>query len=396
MRLTRPAWIEINLDNIAYNIGNIRRLVKEDTQKHTRIMAVLKCDAYGHGIPEVARTLYASGISQFAVAMYSEAILLRQALPEASILILGYTPQYQYDDVIAGSITPTIFAFEDAQFLSERAQSLGKKTKIHLKIDTGMHRLGFKVDSETVSTVKAISLLPNIEIEGIFTHFATAHTDNKIYASRQYDLFKRLIEALAKEGLNFPLKHVSNSATILDLPHLHLDMVRTGIMLYGLFPSYDVNKDRIDTKETFSLNAEISQVKHLYPGEGVGYGLTYKAEGTRMIATLPIGYTDIAIKKLENRGKVLVNGKEAPIVGTMSMDQMTVDVTDLDVKKGDVATLIGHNGDRFISVNEVASLTEAPPFLVICSVNKRLPRKYIRNGKVVKIEDLNLKLADCD
>ena len=270
MRLTRPAWIEINLGNIAHTKKNILRLGREDTHKDKQIMGVLKSDPYDHGIPEVARTLYANGISQFAVAMYSEAILLKKTLLEASNLILVYTPQYQNDDVIAGSITPTIFSFEDFQFLSKRAQSLGKKIKIHVKIDTGMQRLGLNVDSETVATIKAINLLSNIEIEDLFNHFATAHTDDKIYASRQYDLFKCLIEDLAKEGLNFPLKHVSNSATILDLPHLHLDMVRTGIMLYGLFPSYEVNKDRIETKETFSLKAEISQVIHLYLSEGVG------------------------------------------------------------------------------------------------------------------------------
>jgi alanine racemase len=358
-------------------------------------MAVLKSDAYGHGIAEVSRTLHENGISHFAVATYSEAMLLRTTLSEAAVLILGYTPPYLYDDVIAAAITPTIFTFEDVRGLSHRARALGAKVKIHLKIDTGMHRLGFAVDSETVATIKAIGLLPHIEIEGIYTHFATAHSTDKKTARLQFEIFTGLIEALSQDGLHFPLKHVSNSATILDLPGLHLDMVRTGILLYGLFPSYEVKKDRIDTRETLSVKAEISQIKSLNPGEGVGYGLTYRAKSSRKIATLSIGYTDMAIKKLENRGYVLVNGKKAPIVGTMSMDQMTVDVTNINTKQGDVATLIGHSRSKFISTNEVAALTDAPPFLVICSVNKRLPRKYIRNGSVVKIEDLNLNLVRC-
>ncbi|MBW2056828.1 MAG: alanine racemase [Deltaproteobacteria bacterium] len=169
MRLSRPAWVEIDLDNIAHNVRSIRRLVRKDTRKDTEIMAVLKNDAYGHGIPEVAKTLYANGVSRFAVAMYSEGVLLRRALPEASVLILGYTPQYLYDELIAESITPTVFTFEDARSLSERALALGRRIRIHLKIDTGMHRLGFPADSETVALIKAIGLMPNIEIERIFT-----------------------------------------------------------------------------------------------------------------------------------------------------------------------------------------------------------------------------------
>lgn len=395
MNMTRSAWIEVNLDNIVHNVKSVCNLLKKDTDEEIKCMPILKGGAYGHGIFEVAKALYENGISNFGVAMYSEALLIRKAIEKASILILGYTPNYLIDKVIENSITQTVYTYEQAEFFSKRAQELGKVLNVHIKLDTGMHRLGFLFNDESVNLIDKITYLKNLNVEGIFTHFATSAMKDKDYVYVQYENYKRFIDKLEEKGVRIPIKHISNTGIILDSPELHQDMVRFGSMVYGTYSSDDVKKERVILQDAVSVKAEIAQVKDLESGKGIGYDLTYVTKRKSSIATLPIGYADIAIRKLRNKGYVLVKGIKAPIVGSVCMDQMMIDVTGIDVKMGDVITLIGDDNDETITIKEVADLLGIDSYELICSINKRLPVKYIKNRKVIRIIDMNVEISNC-
>lgn len=377
------AWAEISLDNIAHNIREIRRI----TGKSAEIMGVVKADAYGHGVMEVAKTLLENGASRFAVSMLDEAIQLRRAGIEVPILILGYTDPRRANEIIENDVTQSVFSHDLAQALSDEAVRQGKKVKIHIKIDTGMSRIGFLPGYNAVKNVVEISRLPNIIIEGLFTHFATADEKNREYTYTQFERFMSICCELQRIGIHIPVKHCANSAAIIEYPEMHLDMVRPGIILYGMYPSDDVNKAKIDLKPAMTLKANVIMVKEVEKNTSISYGRIFTTGRTSKIATIPIGYADGFNRMLSNKGKVLINGEFAPVVGRICMDQCMVDITDIgsNVEVGDEVVLIGAQGQNNITAEDVAQTIGMINYELVCIVGKRIPRAFVKDGKISKI-----------
>ncbi len=377
------AWAEISLDNIAHNIREIRRI----TGKNAEIMGVVKADAYGHGVMEVAKTLLENGASRFAVSMLDEAIQLRRAGIEVPILILGYTDPRRANEIIENDVTQSVFSHDLAQALSDEAVRQGKKVKIHIKIDTGMSRIGFLPGYSAVKNVVEISRLPNIIIEGLFTHFATADEKNREYTNTQFERFMSICCELQRIGIHIPVKHCANSAAIIEYPEMHLDMVRPGIILYGMYPSDDVNKAKIDLKPAMTLKANVIMVKEVEKNTSISYGRIFTTVRTSKIATIPIGYADGFNRMLSNKGKVLINGEFAPVVGRVCMDQCMVDITDIgsNVEVGDEVVLIGAQGQNNITAEDVAQTIGMINYELVCIVGKRIPRAFVKDGKISKI-----------
>lgn len=384
----RPAWAEVNLDNLAHNIQEVRRVVKPDTL----VMAVIKADGYGHGAVQIAETLIENGADRLAVATLSEAIQLRKTYKDIPIFILGYTPEESACLVVGNNITQTIYTYDQAVALSNEAVLLNGEVKIHIKIDTGMSRLGMKPNEKTVETIKRISKLPNLIIEGIFTHFAVADEEDKEFTYKQVERFNYLCDSLEKANIDIPIKHVSNSAAIIDLPNLNYNMVRAGIMLYGLYPSNEVDKENIKLKEVMSLKVKISHLKEIETGTGVSYGLKFKAQRRSKIATLPIGYADGYTRLLSGKANALVNGEKVPVVGRICMDQCMIDVTGLEVASGDTVVLFGKDGTNYITIDEVANSIDTINYEIVCMISKRVPRVYVKNGEIVNVCDYILKI----
>ena len=388
MKLTRAVWAEINLDNLAHNIKEVRRVTKVDT----KISAVIKADGYGHGAVPIAQTLLDNGADSFAVATLSEAIQLRKNFSQTDIMVLGYTPEELSNDVIDFNIIQTIYSLEQAKAFSNTAKKMNKNITVHIKIDSGMNRLGMLCEDETIDEILEISKLDNLIIEGIFTHFAVADEADKTYTRNQVKKFNSIVESLEKKGLKIPIKHVSNSAAIIDLPEFNFDMVRAGIMLYGLYPSKSVNHTNVKLKEVMCLKAKIAQVKTIEKGSGISYGLTYKCEKETTIATLPIGYADGFTRILSNKTKVLVNDIKAPVLGAICMDQSIIDVTNLNVKVGDEIVIFGGDNQDGISIDSVAELLGTINYEIVCMVNRRVPRMYKKDDKIVDYKDYILML----
>ncbi|HEY8363003.1 MAG TPA: alanine racemase [Tissierellaceae bacterium] len=383
----RPAWAEINLDNLAHNIREVRRLTRKDAM----VTAVIKANGYGHGAPEIAKTFLENGADRLAVAVLSEAIELRKSGITAPILILGYTPPTLFDKVVEYDIIQTIYNYNDAKALSEVAGKLNKKATIHIKIDSGMGRIGFLPNDDSVEEIIKISKLPNIYVEGMFTHFAKADYKDKSYTKTQFERFSWVAKKLEERGLNIPIKHVSNSAAIIDMPELNLDMVRAGIIIYGLKPSDEVQLDKIDLKPAMALKARISHVKTVPKGTGISYGQIFVTERESKIATIPIGYADGFCRLLTGKAEVSVKGKRAKIVGKICMDQCMIDVTDIeDVKVGDEVVIFGYE-EGHPHVDELAEKLGTINYEVVCMVSRRVPRVYISNGKIVKVVDYVLE-----
>lgn len=298
-------------------------------------------------------------------------------------MILGYTSEYQYSSLIQYEIQPTVFCYEMAESLSKIAAALGQNAKIHIKLDTGMNRIGFKPTRESLEIVKKISKLPNIKIEGIFTHFACADEADKTSAKKQKAEYDKFIGWLSEEGIEIPVKHVSNSASIIDMKDWRMDMVRSGIITYGLYPSEEVSKDVLDLRPAMSLKTHIVYIKEVGPGEGVSYNHTFITKRNTKIATIPVGYADGYPRALSSKGRVLIRGQYAPIIGRICMDQFMVDVTDIpDVSVMDEVTLVGVDGENRISVEEVANGAGSFNYEFVCGVSKRVPRVYMQNGKI--------------
>lgn len=394
MIIPRGAWIDIYLDNILYNVDQVRELVKSDCGRDIPVMPVIKGGAYGHGIYEVAETLYRGGVDRMAVAVYTEAVLARKAAPGAMILILGYTASELFDGVVENDISQCIYTMEQAEAISESAVKLGKIARIHIKLDTGMHRLGFDGSDESAETVAAISKLPGVKIEGIFTHFATSAMTEKSYVHVQYERYSSFMKKLESLGVDVGIKHISNTGIILDSPEYNQDMVRFGSMTYGTFSSPEVQKGRVNLKEAFALRARVAHVKELDAGMGIGYDLTYVTDKPSRIVTLPIGYADIGIRPMRNTGYVLIKGQKAPVVGGICMDQMMVDATGIDVQMGDVATLIGQDGDEVLTLEQVGEWSGTDDYGIVISANHRLPRVYHKDGEIYRVVDINTVLAD--
>lgn len=377
-------YAAIDLDAVCHNISEIKKLVGPDT----KIMPVIKADGYGHGAVPVAKALNKIGVDGFAVAIIEEGIALRKQGITKPILILGYTSEYQYASLIQHEIEQTVFSYEMAEAISKFAVTMKKEARIHIKVDTGMNRIGFKPTEESVGQVQRIQKLPNIKIQGIFTHFACADEEDKTSARHQKELFDQFVLKIEEKGIEIPVKHVSNSAAIMDLRECRMDMVRSGIITYGLYPSEEVDKSAIDLKPALSLISHVIHVKEVGPGEGVSYGSTFVTDRKTRIATIPVGYADGYPRALSSRGRVIIRGQYAPIIGRICMDQFMVDVTDIEgVCVMDRVTLIGTEGDKNISVEEAADLAGSFNYEFVCGIGKRVPRVYFQDGKAKEAVD---------
>ena len=379
-------YIEVDLDRIHSNMDHM----KANLDEKTKMMGVIKTDGYGHGAVAIAEELepldYMYG---FAVATPEEAHILRMAGIKKPILILGYTFPYCYPMLVNEEIRPTVFREDMLQELSETAVRLNKKIKIHIKIDTGMSRIGVLPDESGFAFVEKALHMEGIEVEGIFTHFATSDYADKRYAYEQMEKFQKFCaEAEARFGVEFAVKHCSNSAGILEMRQANMDVVRAGITLYGLSPSEEVAKDIVKLEAALSFKSTVVYVKTIPEGTAVGYGRTYIADKERTIATIPLGYGDGYPRGLSNKGYVLIHGKKAPIIGRICMDQFMVDVTDIpETKENDVVTLIGTDGTETITMEDLGELSGRFNYELTCNLGKRVPRVYTKNGEVVKTKN---------
>ena len=375
----------VDLDALAYNVEQMKKNVAPET----KIVGVIKTDGYGHGAIQMARVLeeidYVWG---YAVATPEEAMLLRNAGIRKPVLILGYTFPYAYPLYAEQDIRPAVFTEEMLQELSDCSAKQKKNIKVHLKVDTGMSRIGIRPDAEGLAFVKKALSTSGIEVEGIFTHFARADETEKQYAEKQYHMFLTFVTQIEQEtGVRIPLVHCSNSAGIVEMPYANMNLVRAGIILYGLWPSDQVSKEIVDLKPILSLKSHVVYVKTVPAGTQISYGGTYVAEAERVIATIPVGYGDGYPRGLSNTGYVLIHGKKAPIVGRVCMDQFMVDVTDIqNVLVGDEVTLIGSDGQEKITVEELGELSGRFNYELVCDLGPRIPRVYLKNGIQVDVK----------
>ena len=370
---------DINLDAIYQNM----QLAKSRLQNGVRLAAVIKADAYGHGAVPVAKTVYDLA-DWFAVSNIEEAIELRNAGIEKPILTLGYTAPQQLVIAIRNQITLTLCDWETAQEISETAQRLGITAKVHIKVDTGMGRIGFFADDQNAVLAAKAARLPGIEAIGVYTHFARADESDKKATQIQYRKFMRFIEVLNEQGLNNLLRHAENSAAILTLPEYQLDMVRFGICLYGMFPSGEVALSGESLCPAMEIHSHVSFVKKVPAGTPIGYNATFTTVRDSVIATIPIGNGDGYPRALSNVGRVLIHGQSARIVGRVCMDQMMVDVTEIpDVSRGDIVTVMGKDGDQRITAEEIGSASYSFNYEMVCNVGKRIPRLYYKDGKAI-------------
>lgn len=372
--LSRPAWVEVNLGRITHNMREIRGIV----DKSILIMAVVKANGYGHGAVEVARTVLTAGADRLAVTTLEEGKRLRQAGIEAPIIVFGYIPNAYIQCALEHKLMLTVANSFGARAISRVAEEMGTKAIVHIKVDTGMGRLGFLPGPKSIDEIRQICDFPGLSVEGIYSHLATADHKDKTYALEQFTRFTDLLNSLEKHNCRFTLRHIANSAALIDLPETHLDMVRPGIIIYGLYPSQHVDKNRICLKPAMSLKAQITHVKKVAAGTSISYGRTYRTAKETTIVTLPIGYADGYARGLSNKGEVLIRGKKLPVVGTVCMDQTMVDGTLLDdVSTGDEVVLFGEQDNITIPVEEIAERLNTINYEIVCMMNERLPRVYI-------------------
>lgn len=370
----------IDLDAVEYNCSNVRAKLPDDC----KLLGVIKADAYGHGAVELAHLLDEK-CDFFGVACIEEAVELKKAGVKAPVLILGYVDSNVYDLVVKYDVRIPIFSMESAVALSDEAVRQGKTVPFHFCIDTGMSRIGFQVNEQSADMCKEITLLPNIEAEGLFSHFATADEADLTKAKAQREKYKAFVKMLEDRGVNIPVKHLNNSAGIMNFDE-YFDMCRMGIILYGLYPSEEVDKSLLDIKPVMSWLTHITHIKTLEPGREISYGGTYKTTEPRVIATIPVGYADGYPRCLSNKGRVIINGQYANIVGRVCMDQFMVDVTDVKgVDLNSTVTLVGRDGDACLSMEEVSNSAHSFNYELPCRVARRVPRVYYKNGEIVKV-----------
>lgn len=382
LKKIRAAWAEVDLDALAHNMREVKRLAA----KGALVTAVIKADGYGHGARKIAQTLLDNGADRFAVAVIDEGIELRRAGFKVPILVLGYTDKERAEEVIASDLDQACYSWDLAEALSKEASRQGKTVKVHIKVDTGMGRIGLQPNADSVQLIKKISQLPNLAIEGIFTHFAVADAVDKEYTEGQYEKFNWICNELEKENVKINVRHCGNSATIIDLPNMHMNMVRAGIILYGLKPSDEVMLDKLELKQVMSLKVRITHVKEIEVGQSVSYGRRFIADRKSKIASLPIGYADGYTRMLSGKAEALVKGKRVPVVGRICMDQCMIDVTGIEnVAVGDEVVLFGKQGDGFIHIDELADKLETINYEIVCMIGKRVPRVYIKDGKIVDV-----------
>lgn len=374
---------DINLDAIRENIKTMRRYIPEGK----KLLAVIKANAYGHGAIEVAEAL--DDLAEYyGVACIDEAVELRKAGVMKPILILGATDESLFEEIVQYDITQTIFTMQQAKALSETAGKLGKTGRLHIKIDTGMNRIGFACVEENVSEIAAIAKLPNLDVEGIFTHYFKADEADKTTAKRQLAAYTQMVKWLEEVGVTFAIRHISNSAGIMEMPNDIYDMVRSGISTYGLYPSEEMDKEACILHPAMELKSHVTYVKTVKAGETVGYGGTYTLPVDKQIATVGVGYADGYPRALSNQGRMLIHGQYAPIVGRVCMDQTMIDVSNIpDVKIGDEVVLVGKQGDNILSVEELAGMSASFNYEFVCDVNRRVPRVFYRKNKVVAVKN---------
>ena len=376
-------YAEINLDAIVKNVDNLMALTKENTGA----LAVVKADGYGHGDVAVAKAV-AQKVTGYAVATLDEAVNLRENGVKKPILVLGYVDPYEFDILVSHEITATVFDVETAQLLADAARVQKKQAHCHIKVDTGMRRIGLEPDENGIAIVKQITALKELSADGIFTHFAASDETDKTSAEHQFKLFTDFTGRLEKEGIHFTYRHCANSAAVIDMPQVDLDMVRLGIAMYGMYPSDEVKKEKVELFPALDLKSHITMVKEIPAGEKVSYGGTFTTTRTTKLATVSVGYGDGFPRALSSKGYVLVRGQKAPIVGRVCMDQMMVDVTDIkNVTRADIVTLIGKDGDAEITVEEIAALAGTFNYEFVCDLGKRIPRSYYLNGEYIGTHD---------
>jgi alanine racemase len=376
-------YAEINLDAIVKNVDNLMALTKENTGA----LAVVKADGYGHGDVAVAKTV-AQKVTGYAVATLDEAVNLRENGVKKPILVLGYVDPYEFDILVSHEITATVFDVETAQLLADAARVQKKQAHCHIKVDTGMRRIGLEPDENGIAIVKQITALKGLSADGIFTHFAASDETDKTSAEHQFKLFTDFTGRLEKEGIHFTYRHCANSAAVIDMPQVDLDMVRLGIAMYGMYPSDEVKKEKVELFPALDLKSHVTMVKEIPAGEKVSYGGTFTTTRTTKLATVSVGYGDGYPRALSSKGYVLVRGQKAPIVGRVCMDQMMVDVTDIEnVTRADIVTLIGKDGDAEITVEEIAALAGTFNYEFVCDLGKRIPRSYYLNGEYIGTHD---------
>ena len=375
---------EINLDAVAYNFKSM----KDNLTPGTKMVAVVKTDGYGHGAVPIAQMVEAYDyIWGYAVATIEEALLLRKAGITKPILILGIVFDEYFPELVRYEIRPAVCEYEEARKLSDEAVLQKKTVHIHIALDTGMTRIGFADTQENVEEIKKISELPNLEIEGMFTHFCVSDEaeDGKDFTEKQYSCFSYVRDKLKESGINIKICHCSNSGAIEDYEHTYCDMVRAGIILYGLAPSYKI-QNNLNLIPAMTLKSTVAYVKNLKKGADISYGRTFTAPKDMKIATVPIGYADGFIRQNAKDGYMLVNGKKAKIVGRICMDQTMIDVTDIeDVKIGDEVVIFGTGENGEMTADDLAKNTDTINYEVVCLVGKRVPRIYIKNGKVMDV-----------
>lgn len=372
----------IDLDALKYNVEGIKRCKAESAM----LMGVIKANAYGHGAKVFAHELDRMGFDWFAVATVDEGIELRRDGIEQPILVLGYTCEAQYPDMVQWEITPTIYSLDMAKAFDAAAAKAGKVANIHIKIDTGMSRIGFLPGEESLDEIEKIHELRHLRIQGMFTHFACADMRDKTHVGHQIEKFHQMIDGVRQREIPVEIFHCSNSASIMELPSEHMNLVRAGIILYGLYPSNEMEEKRLPLKPVMSLYSHIVHVKEVPEGVTVGYGATYVTGRPTRIATVPVGYADGYPRSLSNRASVLLHGRRVPIIGRVCMDQFMVDVTDMpQVSVGDVVTLVGQDGEEILSVEEISEMAGSFNYEFVCDVSRRVPRVYVKNGKPVSV-----------
>ena len=366
------AYAEVDLEAIGHNIAGVRKIVGNDV----KICAVIKADAYGHGAVAVGRYLE-SAVEYFAVATVDEAVELREAGIKLPIIILSYVSPNRYDEVVKYDVTQTVYSYETAELLSKAAKAQGKTAKAHVALDTGMSRIGFMVNEQSADDIQKISLLPRLELEGMFTHFSCADMYDKAYSRAQMEKYDRMCDMLDERNVVIPIKHMCNSAGIMEFDSHRFQMVRSGIITYGLYPSEEVDKNALDLRPAMSFRSHVVNVHTVPSGVGVSYGATFVTKQPTRIATVSVGYADGYPRALSNKGRVLIHGQFAPVLGRVCMDQIMVDISHIDnVQIEDVVTLFGRDGENFIPVEEPADMAASFNYEFVCSLSRRVTRVY--------------------
>ena len=385
MKSYSRVYAEINLDAILYNMAKMQSRISADT----KIMAVIKTDGYGHGAVPIGRELEALPVTWgYATATAEEACMLRKNSLKKPILVLGASFEEQYDIMIKEEIRATVYSLKQAKEMEEAAAKAKGHMTGHVKIDTGLSRLGFQVTEDAADEIAQISRMPHMVMEGAFTHFAKADAKDKAMARHQLGQFAVMRKLLQERGVEIPMFHSSNSAAIIDLPEANMSVVRAGISLYGMWPSDEVQKENLDLQPVLSLKSRIVFLKELMPGRTISYGATYETKNRQRIATIPVGYGDGYPRSLSNKGYVLIHGKKAPICGRICMDQFMVDVTGVpEAKEGDEVVLIGRSGSQRITMEEIGELSGRFNYEFACNLGRRIPRIYTKGNQVIETRD---------